>query len=93
MRHCPACDVAHSDDPLFCLAIGVAIGTAFLDMHRATELMCAAHRTPYVMASLRAAVAVNKTDEGEGAGSMFDEAMTEAATPPLSVSEKGGETQ
>lgn len=61
MTPCPACDVAHSDDPLFCMAYGVALGAAFTDMHSITELMCKSHRTSYVLAMVKASVKANET--------------------------------
>jgi hypothetical protein len=56
---CPGCDAAAHADPLVCLALGVSLGAAFTDMHDITELMCRDHRTRYVMAMMRAQVAVN----------------------------------
>jgi hypothetical protein len=60
---CPACDLEQRyDGKLTCFAVGVALGAAFAgDMHAVTELMCGKHRTPYIMAACRAAVAVNET--------------------------------
>lgn len=52
-KPCPACDVAHSDDPLFCLALGAAMGNAYADIHDVTEQMCASHRTAWTMAMLK----------------------------------------
>ena len=55
MKPCPACDVQHSDDPLFCLALGVAVGHSYAEMHHVTEQMCATHRKPYIMAMINVA--------------------------------------
>lgn len=57
---CPCCDLGSLDDsPLVAFAYGVTLGVAFLDMHRITELMCAKHRTAYVLAMARTSVDVN----------------------------------
>jgi len=52
-RPCPACDIAHSDDPLFCLALGAAMGNAYADIHDVTEQMCPSHRKDWIVAMLK----------------------------------------
>lgn len=63
--HCPACDLQLLA-PLESLALGVALGAAFPDMHSITELMCAKHRTPYVLAMARASVFANDSSDDGG---------------------------
>lgn len=58
MTPCPCCDVEEYG-PLEGLALGVALGAAFGDMHKVTELCCPAHRTKYIMAMLHADVRAN----------------------------------
>ncbi len=59
---CPACDLDNLAEHriqtdmgrMMGLAMGVALGAAFDDMRKVTELMCRKHRTPYMMAMVRA---------------------------------------
>lgn len=55
---------AASCKPLMALALGVALGDA-LDQHAVTELMCAKHRTTWVMAMCHAAIMLNDTGDDE----------------------------
>ena len=83
---CPCCDITKSHaGPVLALAMGVGLGAAFPDIHRVTELMCAAHRAPYVMAMMHAQVAMNTAEDGSTPSSMFDEVLSETATEPSSV--------
>lgn len=58
---CPCCDV-EKHGPLEGLALGTALGVAFRDMHAITEMCCARHRTPFMLAMLRADVSANTPD-------------------------------
>jgi hypothetical protein len=61
---CPTCDV-EGRSQLEALAIGVALGVAYRDIHRITESMCAAHRSQWFLAMVKAGRAVDSVPEGE----------------------------
>lgn len=62
---CPCCDVNGRMAPLSAFAFGVAVGQAFDDMHAITELMCADHRSSYLMAMAHASVVANSVEGGD----------------------------
>ena len=51
--NCPACDV-DGRAPLDALAVGVALGVAYRDIHTVTEAMCPDHRSQWFRAMVRA---------------------------------------
>lgn len=71
---CPCCDIGADrlllrgqpeEALLRAFALGVALGSAFSDMHAVTELCCSVHRTAYILAAARTAVAANTTDDDD----------------------------
>ena len=60
--NCPACDV-DGRASLDALAVGVALGVAFRDIHVVTESMCADHRSQWFLAMVRAGRAVDEAPE------------------------------
>jgi len=55
---CPVCDV-EGRSQLEALAIGVALGVAYRDIHRITTSMCANHRSQWFLAMVKAGRAVD----------------------------------
>ena len=55
---CPVCDV-DGRSQLEALAIGVALGVAYRDIHRITASMCADHRSQWFLAMVKAGRAVD----------------------------------
>lgn len=59
---CPVCDV-DGRSQLEALAIGVALGVAYRDIHRITASMCADHRSQWFLAMVNAGRAVDSVPE------------------------------
>ena len=58
---CPACEIdAWQSTPLTALALGVALGALFPDVHAVSEIMCDAHALPWVRAMLTASIKMNE---------------------------------
>lgn len=72
---CPGCDTDRAQlSPLAALAFGVALGAAFDDMHKVTEIMCSKHRARYIILMAQAAIMAN-TEEPDYEAEDLEEPM------------------